>query len=94
MSKTRFAFLVPPEVTTTTTTTTTVKPDRSNNGRQQNKSVPSCVLAIVNCCSKYDEIVRTPCFEKHNCNGAFFGRSPCSPDIKSAAFRELEKFSR
>lgn len=90
-------FLVPPEVTTTTTTLsprTTRKPDRSTNSRQQNQTVPACVLAIVNCCSKYDDVVRTPCFEKHQCNGAFFGRSPCSPDIKSAAFREVEKFSQ
>lgn len=93
--KTRYAFLVSPEVTTTTTTTTapTMKPDRSQNNRM-NKSVPACVLAIVNCCSKYDEVVRTPCFEKHNCMGAFFGRGACSPDIKLAAFREVEKFSR
>lgn len=79
-------------VTTTRPIITT--PDRTPSSRKANQKVPTCVLAIVNCCSRYDEIVRTPCFEKYNCVGAFFGKSPCSPDIKAAAFREVEKFSR
>lgn len=63
------------------------------NSRKPNKPLPACVEAIVNCCSKYDDKVRLPCFEAHNCNGAFFGRSPCSNDIKQAAFKEVEKYS-
>lgn len=81
---------VPP----TTTENTTPGSNRSLNSAKPNKAPPACVLAVVNCCSRYDEVVRTPCFEKYNCKGAFFGRSPCSPDIKSAAFREVEKFSQ
>lgn len=94
-------YFTPAEVSATTTSrpsTTTARPsstpDRSSTSRRVNTKVPVCVLAIVNCCSRYDEVVRTPCFEKYNCNGAFFGKSPCSPDIKAAAFREVEKFSR
>lgn len=91
-------YFIPAEASTTTTTTmrvptTTRQPIRTAS-RKPNTSVPNCVLAIVNCCSQYDEIVRTPCFEKYNCAGAFFGRSPCSPDIKAAAFREVEKFTK
>lgn len=95
--KLEFSSSFLPVVTTTTSkpiVKTTPQQNRESKNRQQNKTVPACVLAIVNCCSKYDEVVRTPCFEKYNCNGAFFGRSPCSPDIKAAAFREVEKFSR
>ncbi|KAG5670084.1 hypothetical protein PVAND_000369 [Polypedilum vanderplanki] len=72
----------------TTTVRSTATEDKINavysqqnysNNRKPNKPLSACVEAIVNCCSSYDEIVRVPCFEAHNCNGAFFGRSPCSP---------------
>lgn len=57
------------------------------------KPLSACVQAIVNCCSKYDDVVRLPCFEAHNCNGAIFGRSPCSRDIRQSAFKEVEKYA-
>ncbi|XP_070498212.1 uncharacterized protein hdly isoform X2 [Chironomus tepperi] len=57
------------------------------------KPLAACVQAIVNCCSKYDDVVRLPCFEAHNCNGAFIGRSVCSRDVKQSAFKEIEKYT-
>lgn len=90
------------ETTTTTTTTTTERANTSQqdfsaatslNNRKPNKPLSACVEAIVNCCSRYDEIVRVPCFEAHNCNGAFFGPSPCSREIRQAALREVEKYT-
>ncbi|CRK87014.1 CLUMA_CG000833, isoform A [Clunio marinus] len=67
---------------------------RSANNQSQTQTIPVCVLAIVNCCSRYDDIVRIPCFEKHNCNGSFLGKNSCSPTLQSAALREVEKYSR
>lgn len=83
----------------TSTTTRPLTPSPSNQaafkGRKPNQKVSPCVLAIVNCCSRYDSQVRTSCFEQYRCSGAFFGRNPCSsPEIKAAAFREVEKFSK
>lgn len=89
---------ISPAVTTTPSPTTarltTRQPDRTSNSRKQNTTLPACVLAIVNCCSRYDETVRLPCFERFQCNAAFFGQKACSADIKASAFREVEKFSR
>lgn len=91
-------FSISPEVseqaeTVTTNPTTASTIDRTSTSRKPNQTVSPCVLAIVNCCSRYDDIIRTPCFEKYHCSGAFFGRNPCSTEIKSAAFLELEKYT-
>lgn len=87
-------------MTSTTTTTERVNTWQQdfmatsslNNGKP-NKPLPACVEAIVNCCSRYDDKVRVPCFEAHNCNGAFFGPSPCRSETRQAALREVEKYS-
>ena len=77
---------------TTTERTNISQQDLSTTNNGKAKPLSACVQAIVNCCSRYDEIVRVPCFEAHNCNEVFFGPSPCSREIKQGALKEVEEY--
>lgn len=65
---------------------------RPNQSPIQTLQLGKCVRAVLNCCSRSNNVIRYACFEQRGCHGAFWDLNPCNNDVIDAALGQANRF--